>query len=506
MPRVVQSLDLFAPAPVEVPHAENRPTPSRSQLWIAVSLPSLALECLSAVGPREPAVVVEAEHGQLLVVASSRAAVDAGVVAGTKLSTALALSASLQVFERAASLEHASLESLASWGETLTSSVSLEAPESVLLEVAGSLRLFGSLEAIKARLSEELARRYRDFRFCTAPTATAALWLARAGSADVLQWQQLAGRLASLPLAVTRWPPAVQALLRDLGLRTVGDCVRLPRDGFARRVGRFYLAELDRAFGRSTDLRVEFKTPMTWSSSAELGEESVDSAVFIEAIEQLLDELLVELKMRQRKSGRSKSRSSICIGRPRSKASTCASRPTIGSACCTSSRIAWSAASCRCRPWRCDSARVLSGLSSSRTPACSRRSLSSNESSNCSSGCKSDSDRRRSMDYARLRSIVRKRLGQNGSRATVAERAELYRCPTERRGRCGYCRLPLRSRTAAALSSSARARSASRAVGGTSTTSLAITTPPKTATVRSCGCFAITALAVGSCMGCSAER
>jgi protein ImuB len=302
MPRVVKSLDLFASAPVEAPRADSRPAPSRSQLWIAVSLPSLALECLAA-DSLEPAVVVDLEQGQLQVVASSQAAVDAGVVAGTKLSTALALVASLRVLERAPSLELASLESLASWAETLTSIVSLEAPESVLLEVAGSLKLFGSLEAIQAKLSEQLARRYRDFRLCAAPTATAALWLVRAASTDVLQWQQLAGRLAALPLAVTRWPPAVQTLLWDLGLRTVGDCVRLPRDGFARRVGRAYLAELDRAFGRSNDLRAEFKAPTTWSSSAELIEESVDSAVFLVVIEQLLDELTAELKRRQAQIG-----------------------------------------------------------------------------------------------------------------------------------------------------------------------------------------------------------
>lgn len=303
MPRVVESLDLFAPEPVEAPRTASRLAPNRSQLWIAVALPSLALECLPGVDLHEPAVVVEAEQGQLHVVASSPAAVEAGVVAGTKLSTALALLASLRVFERAPPLELASLQSLASWAESLTSIVSLETPDSLVLEVAGSLKLFGSLEAIRARLDEELARRYRDFRLCAAPTATAALWLARAASADVLQWPQLAGRLAALPLAVTRWPPAVQALLRDMGLRTVGDCARLPRDGFARRVGRSYLAELDRAFGRSTDLRAEFKAPLTWSSSADLGEETVDSALFIEAIEQLLDELVAELKLRQMQIG-----------------------------------------------------------------------------------------------------------------------------------------------------------------------------------------------------------
>lgn len=303
MPRVSQSLDLFVSAPVDAPRTDTRSTPSKLQLWIAVCLPSLALESLSAAQPHEPVVVVEAEQGQELVVAASEAAVQAGAVPGTKLSTALALAASLQVLERAPSLELASLESLAGWAEMLTSTVSIEAPESVLLEVAGSLKLFGSLEIIKAKLEQELARRYADFRLCVAPTPTAALWLARAVSTDVLEWRQLAGCLASLPLTVTRWPPAVLALLRDLGLRTIGECARLPRDGFARRVGRSYLLELDRAYGRSVDLRAEFKPPRSWRSRAELGEETVDSAIFREAIELLFDELIAELKKRQAQIG-----------------------------------------------------------------------------------------------------------------------------------------------------------------------------------------------------------
>jgi protein ImuB len=299
MARGLQSLDLFDPTPTEAPAVENRSAPSKLQLWIAVCLPSLAFECLPAVDPSLSAVVVESERGQLHVVAASRAAAEAGIASGTKLQTALALAASLQIFERAPSLERHNLESFAAWAETLTSMVSIEAPESLLLEVAGSLKLFGSLDAIKARLGAELARRYRDFRVCVAPTATAALWLARAASADVLHWAQLGGSLAGLSLAVTRWPPEVQALLRDIGLRTIGECARLPRDGFARRVGRRYLLELDRAFGRSVDLRAEFESPQAWSSLAELGEETVDSPIFLEAVERLLDELCAELAKRQ---------------------------------------------------------------------------------------------------------------------------------------------------------------------------------------------------------------
>jgi protein ImuB len=299
MVRGLQSLDLFDPSPAETPPLESRAAPSKLQLWIAVCLPSLAFECLPAADPSLPAVVVEPERGQSQVVATSRAAAEAGIVSGTKLQTALALAASLQVFERAPSLERKCLESLAAWAQTLTSLVSIEAPEGLLLEAAGSLKLFGSLDAIKARLRAELERRYREYRVCVAPTATAALWLARAASGDVLQWAQLGGSLAALPLAVTRWPADVQALLREIGLRTLGECARLPRDGFARRVGRRYLLELDRAFGRCVDMRAEFESPRAWSSLAELGEETVDSGIFLEAVERLLDELCAELTRRQ---------------------------------------------------------------------------------------------------------------------------------------------------------------------------------------------------------------
>jgi protein ImuB len=244
-------------------------------------------------------VVVEARQGQLYVVTANREAIRAGIGADTRLSTAAALAASLQVLERAPLRERECLESLASFAHRLTSLVSLEPPEGLLLEVAGSLKLFGSLAAIKESLRKELVRRSLDFRLCVAPTATGALWSARAGSSDVLTWHELAGRLGMLPLAVTRWPQPVQALLRDLGIRTIGDCARLPREGFARRVGAGFLLELDRAYGRSVDLRAEYSAPQRWSARVELGEETVDSALFMTAVEQLIDELATELRKRQ---------------------------------------------------------------------------------------------------------------------------------------------------------------------------------------------------------------
>ena len=299
MPRSLHSIELVAPETEEAPRTDARPERAVSRLWLAVCLPNLAFECLPHASAEAPAVVVEPLRSQLHVVAANALAQRVGIEAGSKLSAALALTASLQTLERSPGAERRSLESLAAWASTLTSLVSIEPPEGLLLEVSGSLRLFGSLEAIKARLVEELARRRFTFRFCVAPTPIAALWLARAAGDDVPLPHELQGRLGRLPLAVTRWPRAVRELLRDLGVRTVGECARLPRDGFARRVGVPYLQELDRALGRRVDLRVEFKQPEKWEAKIELFEESTDCALVVEAIEQMLDGLVAELRTRQ---------------------------------------------------------------------------------------------------------------------------------------------------------------------------------------------------------------
>ncbi|MEO8464440.1 MAG: DNA polymerase Y family protein [Gammaproteobacteria bacterium] len=299
MARSLHSIELDSPATAEPPRVDAHQAPNKQRLWLAACLPNLAFEISQKPVLHTPAVVVEPQQSQLTVIAVNASAQAAGIETGSKLSTAFALAASLQAFERSLRAERASLESLAGWAQALTSLVSIESPESMLLEVSGSLRLFRSLEAIKAKLGEELTRRSFTFRLCVAPTATAALWLARAAGADVLSPHELTGRLGALPLAVTRWPQPAQELLRELGVRTVGECARLPRDGFARRIGVAYLHELDRAFGRQVEVRVGFNRPVSFRSKIELFEESTDRVIFLEAIEQMLDELSAELRMKQ---------------------------------------------------------------------------------------------------------------------------------------------------------------------------------------------------------------
>jgi protein ImuB len=299
MPRSLQSRDLVAREAVTIPGPDRASALAKPQSWIAVCLPNLAFDVFGDAAADEPAAVVEPLHGQVFVVAANRHARRCGVVPGIKLNSAFALAASLRVFERSPRRERLGLESLSAWAHALTSTVCIEQPETVLLEVAGSLKLFGSLAAIKHRLGEEVAKRHWTSRLCVAPTAVAALWLARGGAEDVESLGSLAGRLGSLPLRVTRWPLEIQALLLDLGVRTIADCLRLPRDGFARRVGLEYLRDLDRALARCFDPRAAFVPAQRWSAKRELYQESSDTAVFMVAVEDMLDDLTAELRRRQ---------------------------------------------------------------------------------------------------------------------------------------------------------------------------------------------------------------
>lgn len=269
-----------------------------NKLWIAVQLPSIFLESHPDCDPNEITVVVEPRDGRYRVIAANRRALERGIKPGFKLSAAYALSDSLRVLKRCPEAEQTVLEAMARWAQQLTPVVSLAPPQEFLLEVQGSLKLFGGLGAIKNALRIEFERRRITASFCAAPTALAALWLVRHGSEDVRSSGKLVGGLGVLPLKVTGWPEKIQLALQNMGLRTIGDCLRLPRDGFIRRIGREYLLQLDRSLG-GYDSRPEFRPSQRLSSTLEFMDEVTDPAVLSHAGRSLIEDLVKNLRKRQ---------------------------------------------------------------------------------------------------------------------------------------------------------------------------------------------------------------
>jgi protein ImuB len=157
------------------------------------------------------------------------------------------------------SLPRGSLEALAAWACQFTPKVSLEPPQALLLELEGSLRLFGGLEALAARIESDVAAMGLGAGMATAVTPRAALWLSRHGG-ETLEQTPLHAVCAGEPLA----------FLRGIGIRTVGELLRLPREGLAQRCGQALLDELDRALGALPEPRRFFSPPPRFSAKLEL--------------------------------------------------------------------------------------------------------------------------------------------------------------------------------------------------------------------------------------------
>ena len=93
----------------------------------------------------------------------------------------------------------------------------------------------------------------------TAPSTLAALWLARAGRRELIEDPGLlAGRLAELPIGCTAWSDDRLQALRALGVSRMGELLRLPRAGMARRFGAAAVLELDIALTRQAAPRRAF--------------------------------------------------------------------------------------------------------------------------------------------------------------------------------------------------------------------------------------------------------
>lgn len=154
----------------------------------------------------------------------------------------------------------AQLTRLALLAQHFTPRVSLEPPDALVLEIRGSMRLFGGVRTLCSRLLEGCAAAGVQPVLALAPTPLAALAGARSGRPFSVRYAaQLVSALRPLPLSVLRWPPQVLERLAKVGVHTVGEALRLPRAGFARRFGVEQLAALDRLTGRRADPRPEFR-------------------------------------------------------------------------------------------------------------------------------------------------------------------------------------------------------------------------------------------------------
>jgi len=266
-------------------------------LWLALFLPELPLQLAQrACKEPHPRVVVDGPATRPVVLCANPQAREMGVRHGMAVASARALVHDLTVLQRNETVEALSLQNLASWAYQFTPAVVVQPTEGLILEIGASLRLHGGLSRLIAALRQGIAELGYRAEPGVAPTPLAAWLFAKARHAGVpvrmcTDAAALPERLSDVPLALLGWPDDVLAPLQTLGVRRIGQCAKLPRDGFIHRFGAARQLDLDRAIGAVADPRVYFVPPDTFASRTEFGFEVSEALALLFPLKRLLQEM-----------------------------------------------------------------------------------------------------------------------------------------------------------------------------------------------------------------------
>lgn len=272
----------------------------KSPLWLALFLPQLALEVVPQFQVQQPQVVCESQSNHRYIHTASPAALELGISPQMSLNSALALCARLQVFEYDSGLMRHRLDQMAHWAMGFSSRVSVQPPQSLLLEIRGSLKLFGGLRSLQTSLLQELEQHWRhDCHLAVSPSGAASLLLARCyPEAAVLQGEQLRSALGGVPVDLLPLQLKAIAQLKKSGIKQLRGLWRLPSAELAKRFGPGLTRYMEQLLGARAQSFEFFSSSEPFVSTHVFPVEVRSCHWILRAADRLLDELARFLQRR----------------------------------------------------------------------------------------------------------------------------------------------------------------------------------------------------------------
>jgi protein ImuB len=224
-------------------------------------------------------------------VAASRAAAARGVREGLPVAAARAICADLDVRPHDPRADRALLERLAILMLPFTPDVALDEPHGIFLEIGRTHARFGGERVLAAKVQAVLSGLGHAARIGFASTRPAARALARAGRESVHAGPLGDPRpaLLDLPLDLIDPPWEIRVACEALGLRLVGDLLRLPRPGVAARFGDDFLHQIDCLVGTREDPVRRIVPPSRFAEELDLLDPVEGTAPLLFAAKRLFD-------------------------------------------------------------------------------------------------------------------------------------------------------------------------------------------------------------------------
>jgi protein ImuB len=268
-------------------------------LWACLLLPQLALDgVLRRRADDSPLVLVNGPINARIVVAANASARAAGLHTGQRLTAAQALLAQFEAVPYDAADVARWQHFLAGVAYRYSSQVAL-LPHAIVLEVSKSQSLFGSWSIMERRLREDMTALGFRYRLAAAPTPQGAYVLAGISDGQTaLSYEGMRRLLDDIPLGKSRLPMQAMEMLPRMGIRRLGQLMRMPRDGLQRRFGAELLQAMDRLLGDLPAGLELYIPPATVDWSIELSHEVENIAALVFPLRRMTSDLAAYLSGR----------------------------------------------------------------------------------------------------------------------------------------------------------------------------------------------------------------
>ncbi|MDN3644637.1 DNA polymerase Y family protein [Pontixanthobacter aestiaquae] len=207
---------------------------------VSIWLPYLAIDRWQKQAAPERAslafaLTIESAHGPRIT-AVNDAARQAGVQVGQRLVDARALYPEISSESADLPGDSKTLERIALWAQRWGPWSMVDGEDSILLDVTNATHLHGGPQALLRDIAQNCEKRGFRSRSAMAFTGSAAWALSHYGNQYCVGDNDDPMRsLSDLPVAALRLTPSISKLLRRLGLKTIGDLSKAPRQSLARR-------------------------------------------------------------------------------------------------------------------------------------------------------------------------------------------------------------------------------------------------------------------------------
>ncbi|OED38884.1 hypothetical protein AB833_17760 [Chromatiales bacterium (ex Bugula neritina AB1)] len=269
------------------PHKEK----PASQLWASLYLPDLLLDTMQH-DIETPIAVIERRNNRQQIRSCNHCASEAGLFKSMALNSAYAIVPALTVTEYDAAHEAVLLQQVGEWAMQFSSVVCLHPPNHVLIEIAGSKRLFESFEILATLIQQGLSTLGYNGLMGIAPTPLAANLLARANiRRGIVRTEKLPRVLKELSINYLELEPDTLEGLHRSGIRKIGNLLTVSPASLTRRFGPACVKHLDCLLGRHPDPRTPLRLTSFFERSLDLPLEVHDTSALQFATQRMISEL-----------------------------------------------------------------------------------------------------------------------------------------------------------------------------------------------------------------------